>query len=229
MKTIGLIGGITWHSTLDYYRLINQQINEKLGGSSSAKIVLNSLNFELVKHKTVEQDWDGLAKMMIEEVKKLESAGADCVVLCANTMHQIAPQVQAKTNLPLIHIASVTANSVLRQKLTKVALLGTKYTMQLDFYRNTLLQKGISTVIPNEADIEIVNNAIYDEMSKGQFLPATKTNFLRIIEALTDQGAQGAILGCTEIPILIQQNDVSIPVFDTTTIHVEAAVAFALS
>jgi aspartate racemase len=228
MKTIGLIGGITWHSTLDYYRLINQQVNEKLGGSSSGKIILNSLNFELVKQKTLELNWEGLAVMMVEEVKKLENAGADCVLFCANTMHHIAPQVQAQTKLPLIHIAEATGNAIVKQHLSKVALLGTKYTMQLDFYKSSLLEKGIYTIIPDEADVELVNHAIYEEMSKGLFLPKTKTDFQRIIRDMGNQGAEAVVLGCTEIPILIQQSDVSIPVFDTTSIHVAAAVAFAL-
>lgn len=229
MKTIGLIGGISWLSTIDYYRLLNQKINERLGGVHSAQILLSSVNFDEVKRLTLADDWNGLAGMMSREAKRLEQAGAGFILIGANTMHNIADKVQASINIPLIHIAEEAGKEIVKLQLKKVALLGTKYTMQLDFYKNKLAEQGIETIIPNEADIEYINTAIYDEMGKGIFLPERKQGFIRIINQLKEQGAEGVILGCTEIPILIQQNDSPIPVFDTTAIHVNAAVEFALS
>ena len=229
MKTIGIIGGITWLSTIDYYRLINQQVNEKLGGVTSAKMSVWSAEFAEIKRLTVADDWDGLAAIISSAAQKLEQAGADCILIGANTMHKIADAVQAAVNIPLIHIAEVTADAVAEQHLKKVALLGTKYTMQLDFYKKKLAEKDIETIIPDDAeDIEFINDAIYEEMGKGLFLPKTKAGFIRIINALVAQGAEGVILGCTEIPILIKQEDSPVPVFDTTAIHVNAAVALAL-
>ena len=228
MKTIGLIGGISWLSTIDYYRLLNQKINEQLGGVHSAQILLSSVNFDEVKRLTLADDWNGLAGMMSREAKRLEQAGANFILIGANTMHNIADAVQASINIPLIHIAEEAGKEIVKLQLKKVALLGTKYTMQLDFYKNKLAEQGIETIIPNEADIEYINTAIYDEMGKGIFLPERKQGFIRIINQLKEQGAEGVILGCTEIPILIQQNDSPIPVFDTTAIHVNAAVNVAL-
>ncbi|MEQ1797263.1 MAG: aspartate/glutamate racemase family protein [Lacibacter sp.] len=229
MKTIGLIGGISWLSTIDYYRLLNQKINEQLGGVHSAQILLSSVNFDEVKRLTLADDWNGLAGMMSREAKRMEQAGADFILIGANTMHNIADAVQASIKIPLIHIAEEAGKEIIKQQLKKVALLGTKYTMQLDFYKNKLAEQGIETIIPNETDIEYINTAIYDEMGKGIFLPERKQGFIRIIHQLKEQGAEGVILGCTEIPILIQQNDSPIPVFDTTAIHVNAAVVLALS
>lgn len=229
MKTIGLVGGITWLSTIDYYRLINQMINEKLGGVSSAKILMCSVEFAEIKRLTEADDWDGLAAIISNAAQKLEVAGADCILICANTMHKIADKIQASIKIPLIHIAEETAKAVVQKQLQKVALLGTKYTMQLDFYKNKLSESNIETIIPNTADIEYINDAIYNEMGKGVFLPERKQVFLRIINELIAQGATGIVLGCTEIPILIKQQDVSVPVFDTTAIHTKAAVEFALT
>jgi aspartate racemase len=228
MKTIGFIGGLTWLSSMDYYRLLNQLTNEKLGGVHSCKMLMYSVDFEEVKKMTFENDWKTIALMMGNVARKLEMAGADCILIGANTMHHIAEQVQAAINIPLIHIAAVTARAVEQQQLTKVALLGTRYTMLYDFYKNKLAEKNISTLIPGEADIEYVNDAIYNEMGKGIFLPEQKERFIQIINNLRQQGAQGVVLGCTEIPILIKQPDVSIPIFDTTLLHVKAALDFAL-
>jgi aspartate racemase len=228
MKTIGLIGGITYLSTLDYYRLLNQMVNERRGGVDSAKIVMQSLNFGEIKKLTENYDWDGIATIMCNAAKKMELAGANCILLCANTMHNIADKVQATINIPLIHIAEETAKMVAEKNIKKVALLGTKYTMQMDFYKKKLANQYIDILIPNDADIEIVNNAIYNEMSKGIFTSAAKENFLSIINKLKQAGAEGVILGCTEIPILIKQEDAPIPMFDTTYIHAKAAVDFAL-
>jgi aspartate racemase len=228
-KTIGIIGGLTWHSTVEYYRLLNQITNERLGGAYSAKILLYSVNFEEIKQLTYANNWDGIARIMIDVAQKLEQAGADCILLGANTMHHIADRVSSAIGVPLIHIAEVTGNAIIAKGLQKVALLGTKYTMQLPFYTRRLQAKGIETILPSEADIEFINTTIYDEMGKGLFLPTTKTAYLKIIEDLVAKGAEGVILGCTEIPILIQQTDCDIPLFDTGLLHAIAAVEFALS
>lgn len=229
MKTIGLIGGITWLSTLDYYRLINQKINEQLGGVHSAQILLSSVDFNDVKRLTLADDWNGLANMMSREANRLQQAGANCILIGANTMHNIAEAVQSSIRIPLINIAVETGKEIQKLKIKKVALLGTRYTMQLPFYKNVLAKQGIETIVPNEADMEYINTAIYEEMGKGIFLPERKTEIIRIIHELKNEGAVGVILGCTEIPILIKQEDSSIPVFDTVAIHVDAAVRFALS
>ncbi len=229
MKTIGLIGGITWLSSLDYYRLANQKINKVLGEVSSAQIIVYSVNFAEVKKLTVANDWDGLAKIMSNAAQKLSLAGADCILIGANTMHNIADQVSQSINIPLIHIVDATATQIVAQKMNKVALLGTKYTMQLPFYKDKLATYGIETIIPDETDIEYINNCIYAEMSKGIFLPERKAEFITIINKLIAQGAQGVILGCTEIPILIKQTDCAVSIFDTTDIHMQAAVDFVLA
>lgn len=229
MKTIGLIGGITWHSTIDYYSYINEQINKRLGGDESAKVILYSSNFAEIKELTLKDDWDGIAGIINDAAKKLQSAGVDCILICANTMHNIADKVQEAITIPLIHIADATANEIQAAGLNKVALLGTRYTMQLSFFKNRLLAYGIDTLIPGNDEIEKINAAIYDELAKGIILPDTKQSFLTIIERLIRQGAQGIILGCTEIPLLINPADCSLPLFNTTFIHACAAVDFALA
>ncbi|MGF2414381.1 aspartate/glutamate racemase family protein [Ferruginibacter sp.] len=229
MKTIGIIGGLTWHSTLDYYRLLNEMVNKRLGGAHAAKVILNSVDFAEIKVLTEAQDWEGIAVIICKAAKSLEIAGADCIIIGANTMHKIAGEIQAAVTIPVIHIAAVTAAAIKNKGLKKVALLGTKYTMQLDFYKAKLAENGIETIIPGTTDIEYINNAIYNEFSSGLFLPETKAEYLRIIDILIEQGAEGIILGCTEIPILIKQEDCSLPVFDTAFIHAAAAVDFALT
>jgi aspartate racemase len=228
MKTIGIIGGLTWLSTADYYRLINQQINEILGGVEAGKIILYSVNFAEIKILTENNDWSTIAAIMKDIAQKLEAAGADCILIGANTMHKIADEVQSAIQIPLINIAEETAKVIQANGMKKVALLGTKYTMQLDFYKNKLFAKGIQTIIPGEEDIVYINNAIYSEMGKGLFLPETKTRFIQIINKLQQSGVEAVILGCTEIPILIKQEDVNLPVFDTTEIHVSAAVKYVV-
>ncbi len=229
MKTIGLIGGITWYSTLDYYRMLNEMVNKELGGVHAAKIILNSLEFGEIKTLTERLDWDGLARIMIESAKSIERAGGDCVMIGANTMHNIAGEVQAAINIPVIHIADAAGTAIKEKGLKKVALLGTKYTMQLAFYRDKLATYGITVIIPAEEDIEFINHTIYEEFGKGIFLPERKQRYLEIISSLIKQAAEGIVLGCTEIPILIKQEDCTVPVFDTAHIHAEAAVRFALS
>lgn len=228
MKTIGIVGGTTWLSTADYYRLLNQAVNEQLGGVSSAKIILNSLNFEEIKQLVEKYDWNGIAGILVPAAVSVANAGADCVVLAANTMHRVADDVTNAIHIPLIHIGEATAAAVKAKGLTTVALLGTRYTMQLDFYKDKLAEKGISTIIPSIEDIEFINASIFNEMGKGIFTPATKQRYLEIIDQLIQQGAQGIILGCTEIPILIKQEDCSVPTFDTTAIHVQAIIDYAL-
>ncbi len=229
MKTIGIIGGFTWLSTIDYYRLLNQAINKAYGGVNSAQIILHSVNFEDIKRFAETYDWLGLAAMIVPAAVKIEQSGADCIVLAANTPHKIADEVQQAVNIPLIHIGEATANAIVAKGLKTVALLGTKYTMQLDFYKNKLAEKNITAIIPNDDDIEFINNSVFKEMGKGIFLPSTKKRYLEIINKLIDEGAEGIILGCTEIPILIKPEDCVVPTFDTTAIHVEAIMNFVLS
>jgi len=229
MKKIGLIGGLTWVSTIEYYRLLNQLVNEKLGGSEAAEVIIYSVNFGEIKKFTEANDWANISKIICAAANELEKAGAACVLLGANTMHKIAPEVQSAVSIPLIHIADVTATAIRNKELSKIALLGTKYTMQLDFYKNALAEKGIETLIPDEDNIQYINTAIYTELGKNIFLPETKKRFLEIIDSLAKQGAEGVILGCTEIPLLLNQSDTSLAVFDTTLIHATAAVEFSLA
>jgi aspartate racemase len=229
MKIIGLIGGLTWYSTLDYYRLLNELMNKKLGGVHAAKIILYSVDFAEIKILTEQQDWKSIAVIICKAAKSTELAGADCIMIGANTMHKIADEVQAAVNIPVIHIATAVAETIKSAGLKKVALLGTKYTMQLHFYKNILAENGIETITPPENDMEFINNSIYEEFGKGIFLPETKTQYLKIMEELIMKGAEGFILGCTEIPILIKQEDCAVPVFNTGLIHAMAAVDYALA
>ncbi|PZR20273.1 MAG: aspartate racemase [Citrobacter freundii] len=228
MKTIGIIGGITWLSTVEYYKLLNELINRKLGGVSSAKIILHSVNFAEIKSMTEAGDWDGILELVTDAAKKLEAAGAECLLLGANTMHKLADDLQKAINIPLLHIATETAKVINKDGLKTVALLGTRYTMQLPFYSDKLSAAGITTIIPDQDEIDYINTAIYNELGKGLFLPETKVRFISIINKLAQQGAEGAILGCTEIPLLLQQNDTPVKLYDTTLIHSLAAVNFAL-
>lgn len=229
MKTIGLIGGLTWYSTAVYYQLLNEIVNERLGGANAAKIILYSVNFAEIKTLTEQQDWAAISIIICKAAISVELAGADCIMIGANTMHKIADEVQAAVKIPVIHIAYAVARSIKTAGLKKVALLGTKYTMQLHFYKDILAQNNIETIIPHETEMEYINHSIYNEFSKGIFLPETKVQFLNIMSQLIKDGAQGFILGCTEIPILIKPADCSVPVFDTGLIHATAAVDFALS
>jgi aspartate racemase len=229
MKTIGLIGGLTWLSTAAYYKLLNEKVAKKLGGVHSAKIILHSVDFAEIKELTENNDWDGIAAIICPAAQGLERAGAHCILIGANTMHKIAAEVQAAVNIPVIHIADVVAAAINEKGLKKVALLGTKYTMQLDFYKDRLRQNGIEVLIPDTAAMEYINRSIYDEFSKNIFLSSTKQQYLLIMQALLQQGAEGFILGCTEIPILIQQADCSAPLLDTLFIHAAAAVDYALA
>lgn len=229
MKTIGLVGGITWHSTLDYYRYMNQQVNERLGGDHSAQIIINSVNYGEIKTLTKAGNWAGISAIICEAARNAEKAGAHCILLGANTMHHIAEEVENAVSIPLIHIADATGTAIRAKGIDTIALLGTRYTMLFDFYKNKLARMGIKTLIPGADDIEIINDGIYEELGKGIILPSTRDKYLAIINKLVQQGAGGVILGCTEIPLLIKQEDCPVPVFDTTLLHATAAVNFALS
>jgi len=229
LKTIGLIGGTSWISTIDYYRIINETINARLGNNSSAKILLYSVDYQEIAVLTKLGDWKAIEKIIANAAKNLESAGADCMLLCANTMHIIANEIQAAIDIPLLHIAKVVSEDIHKKQCSKVLLLGTKYTMQSNFYKDYLQTNGIKIILPDTIEMEIINDSIYYELSKGIILPQTKKTYLNIIEKYITHGAQGVILGCTEIPLLINQQDCSIPIFDTTFLHATAAVNFALS
>jgi len=229
MKTIGLIGGTTWYSSIDYYRYVNELVNKKSGGDEAAKVILNSVNYGEIKQLTFDNNWDGVANIICSAAKKTQDAGADCILLCANNMHYISDKVKQSITIPFIHIADATANEIKKAGLKTVALLGTKYTMQMSFFKERLLIHGINTLVPGGDDIQKINSAIYNELGKGIILPATKQLFITIINQLIQQGAHGVILGCTEIPLLIKPGDCSLPLFDTTFIHASAAVDFALA
>lgn len=229
MKTLGLIGGTTWVSTVDYYKLINQQVNKKLGGLNSAKILLYSVNFAEFNPPTDPNEWGELNRKFSDISKNLEKAGADCIVFCANTPHIIADDIQKIIKIPIINIAEETAKVVAKHKFKKVGLLGTRITMEQSFYKYKLSKYGISVVIPEFEDRKFIHSSILDEMAKDIFKKETKQKYLGIINKLISEGAEGVVLGCTEIPILIKQDDVQVPVFDTTLIHASAIVDFALN
>jgi aspartate racemase len=229
MKTLGLIGGTTWVSTIDYYRYINRLTNERLGGSECARIVLYSVNFAELMIFVNADDWESAAGFLSEIAIKLEKAGADAIVLCANTTHITAETVQSNVKIPVLHIVDAVADEIRRHDLRKVGLLGTRFTMERDFFKDRLGKSGIATIIPDENDRDFVHNSIYNELGKDIFRDETKQEYVRIINELQKNGAQGVILGCTEIPMLIKQPDCTIPAFDTTLIHATYAVDFALS
>jgi aspartate racemase len=229
MKTIGLIGGITWQSTILYYQVLNILAAERLGGKHTAKSIIYTVQFEEIHRLQKEGRWDLLDDLMANAGKSLENAGADCILICANTMHLTIDAVRKNISIPVIHIAEATAEKIQEKNLKTIALLGTKYTMEKDFYKDVLTSFGIKTLIPNEEDRDEIHRVIYDELSKGELNPTSKQRYLEVIERMQKAGAEGIILGCTEIPLLIKQEDVSIPVFDTTTIHATKAMDFALS
>lgn len=216
-------------STVDYYRLINEGINEKLGGLEFAECMIYSMNYGEIKRNNDADDWDANLALISFAAINLERSGAKAIVLCANTMHLIADRLQAIIGIPIIHIATATAEAIAKQGLKKVALLGTRFTMERDFFRDKLDARGIKTIIPGDEDRGFIHYTIFEELGRGLFKPETKQRYIDIINKLAEQGAEGIILGCTEIPMLLNSNDVEIPMFDTTAIHSKAAVEFALS
>lgn len=230
MKKIGLIGGMSWESTQIYYKVLNQKVKEILGKFHSAKIVIDSVDFSVIHELQGENDWDALDKEMIEAATNLKNAKAEMVLICANTMHLCSDAIKQNVDLPLIHIAEATGEKIKAVGLKKVLLLGTKFTMERDFYKNILTNDfDIEVLVPNGDDREIVHNIIYEELVQGEINAGSRGQYIRIIYEAIKNGAEGVILGCTEIPLLIQPSDVSIPTFNTTHIHAEKAVEFALS
>lgn len=228
MKTIGMIGGMSWESTVTYYEIVNEVVKERLGGLSSAKVLLYSVNFEEIEKRQASGAWDECAEILGEAAKNLEKAGADFIIICTNTMHKVAPQMQKMINIPIVHIAEATADELKKKGIQKVALLGTKYTMTQDFYRGKLIEAGLEVIVPEEDGIAMINDVIFGELCLGVQKPESKAAFLKEIEKLGTRGAEGVILGCTEIGMLIKQEDVDLPVFDTTVIHATKAAELAL-
>lgn len=228
MKTIGLIGGLSWESTSEYYRIINTAVKNKLGGLHSAKCLIHSFNFEEIADMQRTGKWKEATESMVEAAVKLEQAGAEVIVICTNTMHKMAKEVQEAVSVPLIHIAESTAHAIKQQNLKKVALLGTAFTMEQPFYKDILSKHGIETIIPNEADRQMVHSVIFDELCQGRFLEDSRVKYQELISKLEAEGAQGVILGCTEIPLLIKQEHSSLPLLDTTYLHAMAAVEYAM-
>ncbi len=229
MKTLGLIGGISWVSTMDYYKLINEGINEKLGGLNFAECIIYSFNYADIKKNNDANDWEANLKMVAEAGEHLKNAGAKAIVLCANTMHLIAEKAEAAIGLPVIHIAVATAAAIKSKNLKRIGLLGTKFTMELDFFTSKLRDNGIDTMIPGEEDRQFIHTTIFEELGRGLIKDETRARYLAVIQEMIADGAEGIILGCTEIPLLIQPRDVPVPVFDTARIHAAAAVDFALT
>jgi len=230
MRTIGLVGGMTWHSTADYYRLINEGIHERLGGSHSAEMVLLSVDFDPIEALQDRGDWAAMGQLMAAAARRLEEAGAAGLVICANTMHRLADEVTAAVRIPLLHIADAAASAVKTKGLRTVGLLGTRHTMELDFYRGRLESKhGLRVVVPDEPGRTTVHEVIYRELGHGLVREESRRAYVSIIDDLRRRGAEGVILGCTEIPLLVRPQDSPLPVFDTTALHAAAAVEFALS
>jgi aspartate racemase len=228
MKTLGLVGGTSWVSTVDYYRLINEGINKQLGGLEFAECIIHSLNYGDIKRNNDADDWDRTLEMITAASLNLERSGAKAIVLCANTMHLIADRLQLVLGIPVIHIATATANAIAAKGMKKAGLLGTKFTMERQFFRHKLSEQDIEVIIPGEQDRGLVHYTIFEELGRGIFLPETKQFYLDVMGKLVAEGAEGIILGCTEIPMLLNSADTDIPLFDTTAIHSQAAVEFAL-
>ncbi|OFC69588.1 aspartate/glutamate racemase family protein [Alteromonas confluentis] len=228
MKTIGLLGGMSWESTVGYYRAINQGVKQTLGGLHSAKIVLVSVDFAEIEACQSRGDWETAGALLAAGARQLKSAGAECLLICTNTMHKVADAVNAATNLPLIHIADATAEQLVADKVAKVGLLGTAFTMEQDFYTGRLRTHGLDVIVPEEVDRHIVHRVIYEELCLGHTSASSKAEYLRIIDLLRANGAEAVILGCTEIGLLVTSADTAVPLLDTTAIHAQKAVEFAL-
>ena len=229
MKTIGLIGGMSWESSLEYYKIVNETVKEKLGGLHSCKCLMYSVDFGVIEALQHQNKWDELTKLMIEAAQNLKHGGADFIVICTNTMHKMAPEIEHATGLNVLHIADVTGAAISKNQIQKVGLLGTRFTMEGDFYKKRLKDNyDIEVIIPEDTDRQIIHDIIYNELCLGVIKDDSRQKYIDIINKLCANGAEGIILGCTEIPLLIKQSDVLIPVYDTTKIHAESAVDFAL-
>ncbi|MHB9295543.1 aspartate racemase [Pillotina sp. SPG140] len=228
MKCIGLIGGMSWESTVEYYRIINEEIKNKLGGFNSAKCILWSVNFEEIELYQRTNNWRKCGEILNNAAKNLEKAGAELLILCTNTMHKISDMLLQDIKIPFLHIADMTADEIIKEKINTVGLLGTKYTMSEDFYKSKLIEKNINVIVPKEDDQIIINEIIYEELCKGIIKENSQKKYIEIINEMVKNGIQGIILGCTEIGLLIKQKDVSIKTFDTTIIHAKKAVAYSL-
>jgi aspartate racemase len=230
MKTIGLIGGMSWESSAEYYRIINETVKAKLGGLHSAKSILYSVDFaeiEILQHRG---KWQEAAQVLVEAARNVENGGADFVILCTNTMHKAAEDIQAHIGVPFLHIADATAQQVKGSGISKIGLLGTRFTMEEDFYKDRLIRKyGLDVAVPSIEERDIVHRVIYDELVVGEIRPASKEQYIGIIQRLVEDGAEGVILGCTEIGLLVHDGDCRVPLFDTTRIHAVAAVEYALA
>lgn len=230
MKKIGLVGGISWTSTMDYYRFLNEETNKRMGSLNFAECIIYSVNFENFRNYNAAHNWDASFELLSDAALHLKDAGADLILLGANTAHIVAERIKERVGLPLIDIRVATAKAVLEKKLRKVGLLGTVYTMELDFYKSKLLEYGLEIITPqSKSDREYIEETLLYELGKGIILNHTKSAYIQIANTLIEQGAEGIILGCTEIPLILQQEDISVPVFNTTQIHAQAAVEFALS
>ena len=228
LKTIGLIGGMSWESTATYYKIINETVKEKLGGLHSAKCILYSVDFQEIEECQANGNWEKSGEILGEAAYNLEKAGADFIVICTNTMHKVVNQIKEKISIPILHIAEMTAEKILEKGLKNIALLGTKYTMEQDFYKSKLIEKGINVIIPDKNDIEIINEVIYDELCLGIINSNSKKKFLEIVDKLRNKEAEGIILGCTEIGLLIKNEDTDVPLFDTAIIHAEQAAIYSI-
>lgn len=231
MKKIGMLGGMSWESTATYYKLLNEGIKEKLGGLHSAKIILSSVDFEEIEKFQHSSLWDETAVILSNEAKAIEEAKADFLIICTNTMHKVVPEIEKNINIPILHIADATGEALVKKEIKRVALLGTKFTMTEDFYKNRIEEKfNIQVVVPNEKEQDIIHEVIYKELCLGICNKDSRDEYIKIIKRLeTQEECEGVILGCTEISMLIKQGYVDIPIFDTTLIHAQAAVEKALS
>ncbi|MBN1636625.1 MAG: aspartate/glutamate racemase family protein [Deltaproteobacteria bacterium] len=229
MKTIGLLGGMSWESTVGYYRAINEGIKDSLGGLHSAKIVLYSVDFDPIEKLQHDGDWDGTAKILSDAALSVQAAGADFLLICTNTMHKVVPHIEKAVHIPVLHIADATAEVLVNNGVKKVGLLGTAFTMEHDFYKGRLNRKyGLDVLVPHTEDRKIVHDIIYQELCLGRITADSKAEYLRIIESLANEGAEAVILGCTEIGMLVNQSDTGVTLYDTTAIHAEKAVAYAI-
>jgi len=229
MKTIGLLGGMSWESTESYYRAINEAVREQLGGLHSAKIILYSVDFAEIEALQMQGDWVKAGESLAAAAQAVQAAGADFLVICTNTMHKVAPAIAAQISMPILHIADATADELIAQGIKKVGLLGTRFTMEQAFYKDRLIGRGIAVVVPDQPDRDVVNRVIYDELCLGNIKPDSRDQYLDIIDRLQQQGAEAVILGCTEIALLVKQTDTAVALFDTTAIHAQQAVTQALA